>query len=78
MISPPNKNNAVKTSKVVNEVMMVRFSVWFSDVLTTSIGVLFLIFLKFYRMRSNTTNVSLSEYPITARIAAKTLRSKFN
>ncbi len=66
---------AFNTNMVVNEVTKVRPSVSLSETSITPRGSILRIFRRFSRMRSDTTMVSLSEYPITARMAAKTDRS---
>ena len=75
MTSPPKTNNATTTRSVSDEVITVRDSVWFTDAFMISTGVPLRIRRKFSRMRSNTTIVSFSEYPIRARMEASTVRS---
>ena len=55
--------------------MMVLASISFMEIFIASSDEAPLNFIKFSRIRSNATTVSLSEYPITARTAATTERS---
>ena len=64
------RNSDSSTMKVVKDVIMVRDSVWFSEILMISIGEPLRILRKFSRIRSNTTMVSFREYPRIVRIAA--------
>ena len=59
--SPPNINKANNTNSVVNEVMIVLPRVWLRERFTISIGSKTLSVLKFSRILSETTIVSLSE-----------------
>ena len=73
--SPPNKSNEIITSNVVNDVTRVLDKVWLIDLFNTSNIDNFLNTILFSLILSNTTMESFKEYPITASIAARTLRS---
>ena len=67
--SPPNKKITNNTKNVVREVFIVRLKVLFNAAFTISSLEPDLI-PKYSRTQSNTTTVSLREYPITVKIAA--------
>ena len=76
--SPPNINKDIMTSNVVKDVTSVLDRVWLIDLSSTSRIDNFRKIILFSLILSNTTIESFSEYPITAKIAAKTLRSNVN
>ena len=76
IVSPPKIRSAIKTNKVVKEVIKVLPIIWLRDLLIAISELDLLFFLKFSLTLSETTMVSLREYPITAKIAAKTDKSK--
>ena len=56
--------------------MSVLPNIWFKDLSISGIASDLLFFLKFSLILSDTTIVSFNEYPITAKTAAKTVKSK--
>ena len=68
--SPPKMKMANNTTNVVNEVFKVLLNVLLNDESTTRLNSQFVCSLKNSRILSNTTTVSLREYPITVNIAA--------
>src|SRR5208282_5013292 len=72
--SPPKRNSASTVRKVKPAVKIVLLKVWLMLLLTMSARFSRRSSLMFSRMRSNTTMVSLLEYPIRVRMAAITVR----
>ena len=75
--SPPAINNAIRTNKVVNEVIIVRAKTWFRESFNSTSELPFLFSSKKFSLnQSETTIESFKEYPTTANNAANTDKSK--